>query len=68
MPENGDPILYLIILVATIIDIALVITFSILSTAMIADVVEDGEVRTKRRSEGVLFALGNCFRIKSHAV
>jgi GPH family glycoside/pentoside/hexuronide:cation symporter len=56
MPENGDPILYPIILVATIIDIALMITFSILSTAMIADLVEDGEIRTKRRSEGVLFA------------
>ena len=56
MPENGDPILYPIILVVIIIDIALMITFSILSTAMIADLVEDGEIRTKRRSEGVLFA------------
>jgi Na+/melibiose symporter-like transporter len=56
MPENGDPILYPVILVTTIIDIALMITFSILSTAMIADLVEDGEIRTKRRSEGVLFA------------
>lgn len=56
MPENGDPILYPVILVATILDIALMITFSILSTAMIADLVEDGEIRTTRRSEGVLFA------------
>ena len=56
MPENGDPILYPIILVVIIIDVALMITFSILSTAMIADLVEDGEIRTKRRSEGVLFA------------
>ena len=56
MPENGDPILYPIILVATILDIALMITFSILSTAMIADLVEDGEIRTARRSEGVFFA------------
>ena len=56
MPENGDPILYPIILVATVIDIALMITFSILATAMIADLVEDGEIRTARRSEGVLFA------------
>ena len=56
MPENGDPILYPVILVATILDIALMITFSILSTAMIADLVEDGEIRTERRSEGVLFA------------
>ncbi len=32
------------------------ITFSILSTVMTTDLVEDGEVRTKRHSEGVLFA------------
>lgn len=56
MPENGDPILYPIILVTIIVDVALMITFSILSTAMIADLVEDGEIRTERRSEGVLFA------------
>jgi GPH family glycoside/pentoside/hexuronide:cation symporter len=56
MPENGDPILYPIILVATIIDIALMIIYSILSASMIADLVEDGEIRTARRSEGVLFA------------
>jgi GPH family glycoside/pentoside/hexuronide:cation symporter len=56
MPENGDPILYPIILAVIIVDIALMITFSILSSAMIADLVEDGEIRTERRSEGVLFA------------
>jgi GPH family glycoside/pentoside/hexuronide:cation symporter len=56
MPENGDPILYPIILATIIVDVALMITFSILSTAMIADLVEDGEIRTERRSEGVLFA------------
>jgi Na+/melibiose symporter-like transporter len=56
MPENGSPILFPLILMVIVIETALVITFSILSSAMIADLVEDGEIRTARRSEGVLFA------------
>lgn len=56
MPENGDPTLFPIILIVLATEIALVITFSILIASMIADLVEDGEIRTTRRSEGVLFA------------
>ena len=56
MPENGDPLLYPMILVLTIIDLALIITTQILTQSMIADLVEDGELRTQRRSEGVFFA------------
>jgi Na+/melibiose symporter-like transporter len=56
MPDNGNPALFLIILVAIIIETALVITLSILTSSMMADLVEQGEIRTTRRSEGVLFA------------
>lgn len=56
MPENGSPSLFPIILVAVIIETALVITLSILTSSMMADLVEAGEIRTERRSEGVLFA------------
>jgi len=56
MPENGSPILFPIVLTGVVIETTLLITFSILSTSMIADLVEDGEIRTARRSEGVLFA------------
>jgi len=37
---------------------------SILMTAMLADVVEDSELKTKRRSEGLFFA-GNSFMAKA---
>ena len=56
MPENGDPLLYPIVLIVTIVDLALIITTQILTQSMIADLVEDGELRTQRRSEGVFFA------------
>ncbi len=56
MPENGNPVLFPIILTSVVVETALLITFSILSASMIADLVEDGEIRTARRSEGVLFA------------
>lgn len=56
MPENGDPLLFHIILPFTVIDVALIIANQILMASMIADIVEDSEVRTGRRSEGVFFA------------
>jgi Na+/melibiose symporter-like transporter len=56
MPENGDPLLYPIILVTTVVDLALIISTQILMQSMVADLVEDGEIRTTRRSEGVFFA------------
>ena len=56
MPENGDPMLFPIVLIAVVAEITLVITLSILTSSMMADLVEDSEIRTARRSEGVLFA------------
>jgi hypothetical protein len=37
-------------------EVTLVITLSILTSSMMADLVEASEIRTARRSEGVLFA------------
>ena len=56
MPANGDPMLFPIMLVFGIIDMAMIVSFQILIQSMIADLVEDSEVRTARRSEGVFFA------------
>lgn len=44
------------VFIAGTIDVALIICFQILFTAMIADLVEQAEVKTGRRSEGVFFA------------
>ncbi len=56
LPEKGSEALYTIILVVTIIDVALIIAYQMLAAAMVADIVEDSELQTGRRSEGVFFA------------
>lgn len=56
MPENGDPATFWIYFFANLVDTSLIICFQILTTSMIADLVEQSERKTGRRSEGVLFA------------
>ena len=56
MPDNGDPVLFPLILVVAVVDVALIIVFQTLMSSMIADLVEDSERQTSRRSEGVFFA------------
>jgi Na+/melibiose symporter-like transporter len=56
MPENGSPELFPLYLCIIIVDVSLIITYQIMSGSMIADLVEEAELRTERRSEGVFFA------------
>jgi GPH family glycoside/pentoside/hexuronide:cation symporter len=56
MPENGSPALLPCLIVYNIVEIALVIIATTLVSAMMADVVEDSELKTGRRSEGIFFA------------
>lgn len=44
------------VFITSVIDVSLIITFQILFTAMIADLVEQAELKTGRRSEGIFFA------------
>jgi Na+/melibiose symporter-like transporter len=56
MPPNHTPVLFWIIFVVSIVAVALNIAGSTMISAMIADVVEDGELKTGRRSEGLFFS------------
>jgi len=56
MPANGSPALLPTLLVLSVLDVALIIINSILASSMVADVVEESEVETGRRSEGLFFA------------
>lgn len=56
LPPNDDPFVFWFVLVTQIIDVGLIICFQILFAAMLADLVEDSEVKTGRRSEGVFNA------------
>lgn len=55
-PPNGDPRLLPILFCTTLVATCAFIIGSILGSSMIADVVEDSEVRTGRRSEGLFFS------------
>jgi len=55
-PPNHSPILLPILIAQTIVSTGLSIIGSTLTASMIADVVEDSELRTGRRSEGLLFS------------
>jgi Na+/melibiose symporter-like transporter len=55
-PENGTATLFWTLLVLYAIEVVLAICSAALVSAMIADVVEESELATGRRSEGVFFA------------
>ncbi len=63
-PENGTPLLYPTIVAFNTLEVTFIIASGILISAMIADVVEDSEVSTGRRSEGLFFA-ANSFAQKA---
>ena len=48
--------LFAIILVITVFDLALIIAYQMLAASMVADIVEENELATGRRSEGIYFA------------
>jgi len=56
LPPNGTPELFNIIITITIFDLALIIATQMLMASMVADIVEDSEMQTGRRSEGIFFA------------
>jgi glycoside/pentoside/hexuronide:cation symporter, GPH family len=56
MPPNGSDLLFNIVISVTIFDLALIIVTQMLMGSMIADIVEDSELKTGRRSEGIFFA------------
>ncbi|HEX5377248.1 MAG TPA: MFS transporter, partial [Phenylobacterium sp.] len=55
-PANGTPALFPILFLQGVFSTGFTITANILTASMIADVVEDSELRTGRRSEGLFFA------------
>jgi Na+/melibiose symporter-like transporter len=56
MPANGSSLLLPILFAHGATEVCLIITASILVSSMVADVVEESEIATGRRSEGVFFA------------
>ena len=63
-PDNNTPELFWLLLSFNSFEVMLMIMASSLIAAMIADVVEDSELKTGRRSEGIFFA-ANSFAQKA---
>jgi GPH family glycoside/pentoside/hexuronide:cation symporter len=55
-PDNGTNLVYVLVFGFNVGSLALGITAQILLSSMIADVVEDSELKTGRRNEGLFFA------------
>lgn len=55
-PENGDPILFPLFVTINLIDLGLLIAMQVLFVSMVAELVEENQVKTGRRSEGVFYA------------
>ncbi len=56
LPPNHTPTVFWLVFVTNLLDVGLIICFQILSGAMMADLVEQAEVKTGRRNEGIFFA------------
>ncbi len=64
LPPNDSPVVIVFVIATHIIDVGLIICFQILFNSMLADLVEDSELKTGRRSEGV-FSSAETFIDKS---
>jgi Na+/melibiose symporter-like transporter len=56
LPPNGDPRLLALIVAHAVVSVACVVSVGILVGAMLADVVDEGELATGRRQEGMFNA------------
>jgi len=56
LPENGDPALFPIVATINVLDLGLIIAMQAVLGSMVADLVEQSEVSTGRRNEGVFFS------------
>ena len=56
LPANHTPLLFPLMVGHTIISVTLIIMFGIVQSSMLADIVEESELATGRREEGLFFA------------
>jgi GPH family glycoside/pentoside/hexuronide:cation symporter len=62
MPPNGSQALFTILAVETFLNAAMAVATGVLLVSMTSDVIEDAEVKTGRRSEGLLLSADNLFK------
>jgi Na+/melibiose symporter-like transporter len=56
LPPNGSPVILPLLILDAVVGVTLVVVGLILITSMMADIVEQVQVKTGRRSEGLLYS------------
>jgi GPH family glycoside/pentoside/hexuronide:cation symporter len=62
LPEGPTPFVFWFVFISGVIDVGLIICFQILAASMMADLVEQSELRTGRRAEGTFVAVNTFVR------
>ena len=62
MPPNGSAALFAILIIETFVNAILAVGTGVILVSLVADVIEDAEVKTGRRSEGLLMSADNLFK------
>ena len=58
LPDNGHPLIYTLSLISAFIMVFAVVTLGVVSASLVADILDEQELKTQRRQEGVFFAAG----------
>ena len=58
LPPNGHPLIYMIVLLSTGIAVFSIVTLNVITVSLMADLLDEQELSTGRRQEGVFFAAG----------
>lgn len=58
LPDNGHPSIYTLSLISAFIGVFAIVTLGVVSASLVADILDEQELQTQRRQEGVFFAAG----------
>ena len=58
LPDNGHPLIYTLSLISAFIAVFAIVTLGVVSASLVADILDEQELKTQRRQEGVFFAAG----------
>jgi Na+/melibiose symporter-like transporter len=56
LPENGHPVLYALLWLTTYIGVFFIVSLQVLAASLLADILDEQQLRTGQRQEGVFFA------------
>ncbi len=58
LPDNGHPLIYVLAIISIGLSTFAIVTLGVVSASLVADILDEQELKTERRQEGVFFAAG----------